>query len=111
MKFWKAKEVQRMDRSNFDPQVGDSVRIRSWEDMESEFGIDEDGNIPCKFSFTEYMKDMCGDEFTITKIHDGKYSGHEKGNVMLSVDMLEPIQEEEIDGTEIDDFLSAMRVN
>lgn len=30
---------------------------------------------------------------------------------MLSVDMLEPIQEEEIDGTEIDDFLSAMRVN
>lgn len=32
-----------MDRSNFDPQVGDSVRIRSWEDMESEFGIDEDG--------------------------------------------------------------------
>ena len=100
-----------MDRSNFDPQVGDSVRIRSWEDMESQFGIDEDGNIPCKFSFTEYMKDMCGDEFTITKIHDGKYSGHEKGNVMLSVDMLEPIQEEEIDGTEIDDFLSAMRVN
>lgn len=38
-----------MDRSNFDPQVGDSVRIRSWEDMKSEFGIDEDGNIPCKF--------------------------------------------------------------
>lgn len=52
------------------------------------------------------------DEFIITKIHDGKYSGHEKGNVvMLSVDMLEPIPEEEIDGTEIDDFLSAMRVN
>ena len=25
-----------MDRSNFDPQVGDSVRIRSWEDMKSE---------------------------------------------------------------------------
>lgn len=63
------------------------------------------------FSFTEYMKDMCGDEFTITKIHDGKYSGHEKGSVMLSVDMLEPIPEEEIDGTEIDDFLSAMKVN
>ena len=67
-----------MDRSNFDPQVGDSVRVRSWEDMKS---------------------------------HDGKYSGHEKGSVMLSVDMLEPIPEEEIDGTEIDDFLSAMKVN
>ena len=66
-----------MDRSNFDPQVGDSVRVRSWEDMKSEFGID----------------------------------GHEKGSVMLSVDMLEPIPEEEIDGTEIDDFLSAMKVN
>lgn len=100
-----------MDRSNFDPQVGDYVRIRSWEDMKSEFGIDEDGNIPCRFSFTEYMKNMCGDEFTITKIHGGEYSGHKKGSVMLSIDMLEPIPEEEIDGTEIDDFLSAMKVN
>lgn len=100
-----------MDRSNFNPQVGDSVRIRSWEDMKSEFGVDEYGNIPCRFSFTEYMKDMCGDEFTITKIYGGKYSGHEKGSVMLSIDMLEPIPDEEIDGTEIDDFLNAMKVN
>lgn len=39
-----------MDRSNFNPKVGDVVRIRSWEDMEAEFGVDEDGNIPCKYS-------------------------------------------------------------
>ena len=100
-----------MDRSNFDPQVGDSVRIRSWEDMESEFGIDEDGNIPCKFSF--FMPAI----LTIMNLRNGKFiPAHVfhifgKGNVMLSVDMLEPIPEEEIDGTEIDDFLSAMRVN
>lgn len=66
-----------MDRSNFDPQVGDSVRVRSWEDMKSEFGIDEDGNIPCRFSFTEYMKDMCGmnlplRRFTMVNIADMK---------------------------------------
>lgn len=45
-----------MDRSNFNPQVGDLVRVRLWEDMAKEFGIDEDGNIPCKFSFVGYME-------------------------------------------------------
>ena len=51
-----------MDRSNFNPKVGDVVRIRSWEDMEAEFGVDEDGNIPCKYNFTDFMRNMCGDE-------------------------------------------------
>ena len=40
-----------MDRSSFNPQVGDDVRIRLWDDMVSEFGLDDDGNIPCRFSF------------------------------------------------------------
>lgn len=100
-----------MDRSNFNPQIGDLVRIRTWEDLREEFGIDEDGNIPCKFTFTEYMKNMCGDEFIITNIYNGKYSGHERGSVMLSIDMLEPPTDEEIDGAEIDDFLSSIKVS
>ena len=78
-----------MDRSNFNPQVGDLVRIRSWDDMASEFGID----------------------FEITGIDFGRYDGCPEGNASISIDMIEPVQEEEINGTEIDDFLGAMKVN
>ena len=101
-----------MDRSNFNPQVGDAVRIRSWEDMAKEFGVDEDGNIPCRFSFIEEMRKMCGDEFIITGINDGKYIGHSNGGgLSISIDMIEPASEDEIDGAEIDEFLSCIKVN
>lgn len=42
--------------------VGEWVRIRDWEDMEREFGLDENGNIKTrKFPmFTKYMKHLCG---------------------------------------------------
>ena len=42
-----------------DFKKGDIVRIRSWEDMEAEFGVTSDGNIPCKFTFTNEMKYFC----------------------------------------------------
>ena len=40
--------------------VGDRVRIRDWDDMASEFGVDEDGEIPCKYIFAQAMRDFCG---------------------------------------------------
>lgn len=40
--------------------VGELVRIRQWDDMEKEFGVDEDGSIMCLYSFTEGMKPLCG---------------------------------------------------
>lgn len=46
--------------------VGDRVRIRDWDDMASEFGVDEDGEIPCKYIFTPAMRDFCGQEYTIS---------------------------------------------
>lgn len=46
--------------------VGDRVRIRDWDDMASEFGVDEDGEIPCKYIFTPAMRVFCGQEYTIS---------------------------------------------
>lgn len=43
--------------------VGDRVRIRDWDDMASEFGVDEDGEIPCKYIFAQSMRDFCGQEY------------------------------------------------
>lgn len=36
--------------------VGDKVTIRQWDDMESEFGLDEYGGIKVPKAFTEFMK-------------------------------------------------------
>ena len=40
--------------------IGDKVTIRQWDDMESEFGLDEHGNINVPKLFTKPMKKYCG---------------------------------------------------
>lgn len=42
-------------------QAGDWVRIKSWKEMEKEFGVDSYGRcIPCSFIFVREMKPLCG---------------------------------------------------
>ena len=36
------------------------VRIKEWDTLAEEFGIDEDGDIDCLYSFTTDMKECCG---------------------------------------------------
>lgn len=49
-------------------KVGDKVKIKSWEEMEEEFGLDHAENINCNFGFTKAMKKYCGTVATIRKI-------------------------------------------
>ena len=51
--------------------VGDKVTIRQWDDMESEFGLNELGNIKVPKIFTETMKKYCGQ--TLPIIHVCRY--------------------------------------
>lgn len=51
--------------------VGDKVTIRQWDDMESEFGLNEFGNIRVPNAFTESMKQYCGQ--TLSIIHVRRY--------------------------------------
>ena len=46
-------------------EVGDLCRIRSWDDMEAEFGLYGSGNIKCDFTFTTGMRHLCGMEFDV----------------------------------------------
>ena len=48
--------------------VGDKVTIRQWDDMESEFGLDEYGGIKVPKTFTEPMKRYCGQTLPIVRI-------------------------------------------
>ena len=50
-------------------KIGDKVRVRSWKDMEKEFGIDEfTGSIRVPHSFTHTMKKYCGKIMTIKNV-------------------------------------------
>lgn len=41
-------------------KVGDKVRVRAWDDMEKEFGLNASGDIKCRCWFTRGMRDSCG---------------------------------------------------
>lgn len=48
--------------------IGDKVTIRQWEDMESEFGLNEYGNIKVPKCFTKSMKQYCGQTLPIVHV-------------------------------------------
>ena len=49
--------------------TGDKVRIREWNDMVEQFGLDEDNEIPCRATFIEDMREYCGREYTIDVVY------------------------------------------
>lgn len=76
-------------------KVGDRVRIKTWEQMEKEFGKDSCGGIDCMPRFIEDMKYLCGKTATIDEIcnYDIKlkdWSGDSDGPYwFFSMDMIE----------------------
>lgn len=81
--------------------IGDKLQIRSWEDMEKEFGATYDGDIDCLLLFCGTMKYMCGKPFTVAVkepaySENGRYIYHSsegiEGNFKITSDMLEPIK-------------------
>lgn len=99
-----------MNRENFNPRVGDFVRVREWDDMKSEFGLN--GNdIDCECSFVTNMRYLCGEEFQITSItKDNTYLGLNT-YWTISKDMLEPVEDDTpFDTEEIESFFSEIVV-
>ena len=63
-----------------DIHIGDTLRIRSYEDMKSEFGVDKNGHItpvssPFVF-FSNRMINLCGRDFTVSSIVPDEYGGY-----------------------------------
>lgn len=54
-------------------QIGDICRIRQWDDMEAEFGLDASGCINCLLSFDPEMRDLCGKPFTVSRKSHREY--------------------------------------
>lgn len=73
-------------------KVGDKVRVRQWEDMATEFPIDDDGDILVRnnCAFVKQMRHLCGEEYYITDIWDGCYRLNKEGSMWSFTDeMLE----------------------
>ena len=49
-------------------KVRQKVRIKSWEQMEKEYGLNRRGNIPTFSVFTREMIVFCGNTYTIKSI-------------------------------------------
>lgn len=103
--FWNfcSKMFEHVSTRDTNFKVGDKVRIRDWEDMKKEFGVEnlEDGeNIPCKYSFTSKMKHLCGRTVVLEKINsDGfiflsNWSDNSDTGWSFSTDMIEKIKED-----------------
>lgn len=75
-------------------KAGDKVRIRQWDDMTKEFGLDGRGYVNCKGAFTIDMKDLCGKEFVIKSVTGLDVYGHgEMWNI--TTDMIEHVEDAE----------------
>jgi hypothetical protein len=76
-------------------KVGDKVKIKTWEQMESEFGLDAFGTINCQYGFTKLMKRFCG---TVQEIIDMDLGSYEmlSCDYVFSDDMIEGLAEEPV---------------
>lgn len=108
--WWcRTKRLKKVDKSpKYSFKVGDRVRFRSWDDMESEFGVDPTDCSQSisiqggKITFSKYMRPLCGTYATIESMHvcrDGlvevklkNFSSDNEATIysVFSSDMLEP---------------------
>ena len=76
---------------------GNIIKIRQWDDMESEYGLIGIGSINCECAFTDDMRNLCGSEIKINKkmVEDFKkykYFFADSKTYSISTDMIEYIK-------------------
>ena len=70
-------------------EVGNLVLVKKWNDMVAEYGLDSDGDINTRESFTRDMKKYCGNIMTVSLVdEDGAYKLKDAG-FWFSNDMIE----------------------
>ena len=83
-----------------DIKIGMKVRIREWDDMERERGLNEYGGVSGIFGFSRAMRKFCGQCYAVANIDDRRikldesFCNKSRFNYSISADMLEPVVEE-----------------
>lgn len=78
------------NKNNNNFKIGDKVRIKSWEQMVGEFGIDKDGNI--ETGFMNKMKYLCGKEIIVENV-ENEYWTQTIDDWIISFEMIELVEE------------------
>lgn len=89
--------------------IGDVLRVREWDDLIREFGMDLGGNVKTTYSFVSQNKYLCGQQVEIIRMCDGTcgslyecivfgISTSESDTFYFSADELEALQ---IDNLEV----------
>lgn len=55
-------------------KAGDIVRVRDWDDMEKQYGLDDGGNIHIYPYFTKDMKQYCGKDYKVSTVFKESYN-------------------------------------
>ena len=89
------------------PEIGDQIKIRSWEDMEEQFGLDGCGNIDRGDKIIPFIKDMkylCGKTYVIGEgeIRSDHYIRYHVDNWYIEPYMIERVIKKE--DKEVDKF-------
>ena len=79
-----------METSKGRNKIGDVVKIRSWDSLIEEFGVDESGKIPAGRYFISDMKPSCGNSFKINNVTDCRGFLHDnRTDFMYTLSMIE----------------------
>lgn len=55
---------------DFNPQPGDTVTIRTWDDMAEEYGLNESGEIKTpRITILKSMKRFCGNSYVVKEAY------------------------------------------
>ena len=83
-------------------KLGDIVKVRSWKDMECEFGKNGNDDIPCHCDFVREMEKYCGEFLIIEYVSSDCYYvmniDHTDVGFLWSDDMLENTAYQTING-------------
>lgn len=63
------EKLEKRQTQKYEFKVGDRVQFKSWEEMEREFGLDDDGDINIPMGFLKSMKFLCGTYATIEGLY------------------------------------------
>lgn len=56
---------------NFNPRPGDTVTIRTWDDMAEEYGLNESGGIKTPYiTILQSMKQFCGHSYIVKEVYN-----------------------------------------
>lgn len=77
------------------PKPGDKVKLRTWEDMEKQYGLDKYGDIKSEYHVVQDMKEYCGKIVTVHIVSEESFNIEESSKWNWGFEALEKVYSKE----------------